>query len=730
MNELLNKLDTTRLLIAVKTCLAIILAFAITLQLDWKPSFMAILIVVLQTDALGATLKKGLLYIAGTLGGAISAVAMVGLFAHDRGLFILGMALLTGFGVYRLQGSRYPYAWLIFVVTAALVGWLSAQSTGETFGLAVMRASTVCLGVVVAFSVHGILWPINAGKKFESQLHEFLTGCRELLSFTRRAAAGEEPNAAAGKSTATAQVKTIAALRSSLDAAGGDTARFKRFHAGYLELIGELRELLLAIIAVHDGIARRIDGRAGRSPTPGSAELRTDLQGLEGQMEALIGDLARPRDGTSLEREPETLAGPVPGKPGTIETAYDAMTAGEVCVMASRLTQVRALLARVEDPGQAPAPLPPPAHEPFSLTSVKFRKAVNGGLVIVLMAVFFSLTQWPMGLSLAMVFGTLAVGFGAMLPLTMIRRQLLLSLVIAPAIAAPLYFGIMPRIDQYVELIPWLCIVFVPLLYVQTSPNPRTMILAIFSSLFLIALLSLDEESQSYSFSSFITMWFGFCGGFAISLAIFGLFSSVVPEREFWKQVRSFFAGCGQFMQQLEESAPGTPAGAAIISSSLQRWQGTLKQLQTWSSAINYKRVPGNDRQQTQALIASIEYLVLRLTSAVDVRQQSAEALDEPLRKLLGHTYDACIESLQLIADSLTNLKLIPALPDTRSLVHDLESRGDDLNRSVAGDEDARASVLRFMSATSQLRALADAIHDCRDKANALDWEAWNRHYF
>jgi hypothetical protein len=28
------------------------------------------------------------------------------------------------------------------------------------------------------------------------------------------------------------------------------------------------------------------------------------------------------------------------------------------------------------------------------------------------------------------------------------------------------------------------------------------------------------------------------------------------------------------------------------------------------------------------------------------------------------------------------------------------------------------------------LRSLLDAIHDCRDKANALDWPAWNRNYF
>ena len=720
MNELLNKIDGTRLLIAAKTCLAIILAFGITLQLDWKPSFMAILMVVMQTDALGATLNKGLLYMAGTLAGAVTAVAMVGMFAHDRGLFIFAMAVLTGFGVYRLQGSRYPYAWLIYMVTTALVGWLPVQSTGDTFELAVMRASTICLGIVVAFSVHGILWPINAGKKFERQLHEFLQGCRELLSFTSRTVAGEEPDSQAGRKAAAAQVQMIGALGNSLDAAGGDTPRFKRFNAGYLELIAQLRELLLAILAVYDGIA-------GRSPTADSAALRASLQAVDGQMEALIGDLACPRDGSSMASGP-TDGRPADGRPN--DTDYEAMLASEVAVMASRVNQVRGLLLRVEDPGQAPAPLAPPPREAFSLTSVKFQKAVSGSLVILLMALFFIVTQWPMGLSLAMVFGTLAIGFGAMLPLTMIRKQLLLSLVIAPAIAAPLYFGIMPRIDQYQQLIPWLCIVFLPLLYLQTSPNPKTMILMIFSSLFLIALLSLDEENQSYSFSSFVTMWFGFCGGFTISLAVFGLFSSVVPEREFRQQLHAFFAGCGQFMQGLKSSAPGTPAAAASISTSVQRWQGTLKQLQVWSSAIDYKRVPGNDQQHTQALIESIEYLVLRLASVVHFRQQSVEALEEPQRKQLEPGYDACIESLQLISNSLAELQPIPDLPDTTSLLRDVESRGDDLSQSTANEEQARASLLRFRSASSQLRSLAGAIHDCRDKANALDWEVWDRNYF
>ncbi|MGB5619341.1 MAG: hypothetical protein WBM78_21060, partial [Desulfobacterales bacterium] len=116
--------------------------------------------------------------------------------------------------------------------------------------------------------------------------------------------------------------------------------------------------------------------------------------------------------------------------------------------------------------------------------------------------------------------------------------------------------------------------------------------------------------------------------------------------------------------------------------------------------------------------------------AAERVGQQSVEALDEPLRKLLERFYDACVESFQLIANSLAALQPIPELPDTRRLVRDIASRGDDLRRSAGGDEDVRASVLRFMSATARLGSLADAIHDCRDKANALDWEAWNRNYF
>ncbi len=448
MNRFLPKLDATNLLIALKTCLAIALGLAIALRLDWKPSFGTILIVVLQTPMQGATYKKGLLYIAGTLSGSIAGLVMVALFAHDRVAFIVAMALVVGFGVYRLQVSRYPYAWLIFTVTSMLVGFFSVQDASSAFGIAVMRSSTICLAVVIAFLVHGILWPIRAGKVFERQLHGFLDGCRGLLSLTSRALAGDEPDPAAVRKAETAQIKAIAALSGTLDAAAADTERFGRFHAGYQQLVTQLYDLLLIILTVREGIESPRDGQPGKSPITGSDNIRSVLEAVEGEIQELVRDLAHPRDGTASPRESDARVGAGIDHTAAIDTAFAAMLAGSVRDLATQVSKVRATLAGVEDPRQAPPPLPAPPRTPFRLTDVKCRKAAGSSLVILLLGWFFIQTQWPMGLQLSIVFAAIAIALGALVPLIMVGRQLLQSLIIGAAIAAPLYLGIMPRISH------------------------------------------------------------------------------------------------------------------------------------------------------------------------------------------------------------------------------------------------------------------------------------------
>ena len=175
-------------------------------------------------------------------------------------------------------------------------------------------------------------------------------------------------------------------------------------------------------------------------------------------------------------------------------------------------------------------------------------------------------------------------------------------------------------------------------------------------------------------------------------------------------------------MQDLEKSPTGTPAPAA--------WRASLKQMQMWSALIDYKRVAGPDRQKTQALVESIQHVAVYLASAGQPRRGPIDAIVEPLRDQLYRLHHVCADSFQLLASAITDLKPVPELADTARLIRDIESKGDEICRLAAGDDDAHALARSLMSATARLHALADVLHDCRDKVNALDWEAWNRSHF
>ena len=134
-----------------------------------------------------------------------------------------------------------------------------------------------------------------------------------------------------------------------------------------------------------------------------------------------------------------------------------------------------------------------------------------------------------------------------------------------------------------------------------------------------------------------------------------------------------------------------------------------------WSSAVDYQRVPDRDLQATRALIESIGRAALRLDALEHARRHCAGTLAGSERQTLQRLHDACIESFQMIASSVGDQNPVQALPATGSLVHDLESKAEDV---------------RLMNMTAHLGSLLDAIAECRDKANAFDWKAWNRNYF
>ena len=133
-----------------------VVGYGLALRFDWKASSVATTIIVLQTAALGSTLNKAMLRMAGTLAGAVVGLSLVTFLAHDRVLFILGMALVTGVCVWAMQKSSHGYAWMLVVLTSAIVGWPAATNPLNTFQTSVDRVTAVTVGVILSALAQGV----------------------------------------------------------------------------------------------------------------------------------------------------------------------------------------------------------------------------------------------------------------------------------------------------------------------------------------------------------------------------------------------------------------------------------------------------------------------------------------------------------------------------------------------------------------------------------------------
>jgi uncharacterized membrane protein YccC len=248
-------LDSTRALLAAQSCVAILVGYGLALRYDWSASDVVTTIIVLQTASLGNTLSKASLRMAGTLAGAAIGLALVGSFAHDRELFILAMALLTGACVWAMQTSTHQYAWMLVVVTSAVVGWPSAMNPLNTFQTSVDRVTAVTMGVILSGLSHALFWPVTASAKFERTMRELVEGCGGLLLMVRHGLVEQNMDVAALQKSQGKILALSTSLDAMLQAARDESRRYRKHRTQYEQLCDQLEELFLATAAICDSSA-------------------------------------------------------------------------------------------------------------------------------------------------------------------------------------------------------------------------------------------------------------------------------------------------------------------------------------------------------------------------------------------------------------------------------------------------------------------------------------------
>jgi uncharacterized membrane protein YccC len=741
-----KRLDPLSAQLAIKCCLAIVVGQSIALWLGWSASIVAITVLMIHTRYLGSTLDRAILRIAGGLGGSVVALFVMALFPQDRFLFIATIALLTVIGIYRMQVSRYPYAWFIGNISLTLVAFTNivTQNPYGTFEYAVTWTSGISLGVVAILFIHGIFWPNPAGKDFEMELKYALESSRELFTLKVRAIFEAQPSLHEVASVEKRLIMLLPELRKTLATAALDTGRFHNYQQRYSDLLDQLGTLARLIVAFGETISACVQYSSSKSVLAESNSLRSAVHSLEGMLDDLIAALSQDRSGKAnpgvadyrndVDEKLKVLVEDLKLQiHNVMELSVIATMVSKLNELAYHIVDLRIFLASVENKEirlstQDATQALPEVQTLFGLKDLRFRKAAMGGIIVVMACTLWITTNWPYAYRL-MLFAMVPILVNAMVP-WLPPRPLLKSLLFGSGVAFSLYFLIMPQLDGYWQLAPVLIIALFPFCYFMNSFSPATSAMSLASGIWVFELISISQP-QSYSFTAFMNGFIGISGGVGLGLLTLAVFSPHAPEQEFKKQLALFFGKCEKTIKELQEYKPWEARGKSILTSIYKELMNNVRLCGLWSTMLNYDRAEFNDKTKVGSILEAIFELVFRLESFEHARREfKDESLILSLKDKSDELRRALIEAFLLIKNSVSQGEHIPELPDISDLIERVRADLEGLRDQVTADEHIRELAGQVLVVTGSYLALAESIGECRHRVNALDWQAWDQAYF
>lgn len=205
--------------IALSASVALYVAFF--LQLD-QPSWAGTTAVIVAQPVLGAALRKGMFRLIGTLAGAVAAVWLLILFPQSRLGFFLGLAIWCGLCGYAATALRNfaAYGAIIAGFTAAIVALNAIAAPEHVLMIALSRASTITIGIIVTTLVFSFT---DFGGAREDLARRMLLASQAIMSGLIRALQFEAGPIESSRAIRRALFADVAGLDAIIDEAIGES---------------------------------------------------------------------------------------------------------------------------------------------------------------------------------------------------------------------------------------------------------------------------------------------------------------------------------------------------------------------------------------------------------------------------------------------------------------------------------------------------------------------------
>ena len=467
-------------LFSAKSLAAGALALFVAFKLGLEHPYWALTTVYVTTQPFaGATRAKGLWRLTGTIAGGAFAVAVLPTFVNTPSLLCLAFALWVACCLILSLFDPTPksYAFMLAGYTAAIIGFPAVDAPETIFTTAVSRCEEICIGILCAVLVHGILLPRSGAPVLRARLTAWLNSVAAFAAQTLHGRVKDE--------TFARERRHIALDGAALDAL---------FHPTRYEVSSKAALLWLPVLREN---ARIIPGLVSFITDRAAALCKEDLQAhisvqpLLHRVAQWLSDTAPSTQSKFSDSVIDDLLmrigdlGNCANTKGNWSGVLQEGIATRLRELVERWTQCLELCAHIL--ATEPNEMQPPT-EPFRIAGDTdfFLVAMSGvaiSLTILIGCAFWISTGWASGAGVPLMAAITASIFAQQDDPAPSIAKFFWGYLLTVLIAAVLLFGVFPAIDGFPLLLLALALAYLPAGAFQAVPAFAPVALAVVVSL-------------------------------------------------------------------------------------------------------------------------------------------------------------------------------------------------------------------------------------------------------
>ena len=717
---------STRTKEAIKTALAMTIAYGIALYMDWeKPLWAGFAVAMISLSTTGQSLNKGAMRMLGTLVGVTAALIFLALFFQARWWMILSLSLYVGFCTYMLTGKKYPYAWFVSGFVCLVVGVSAGTTAEQAFQMAVERTQETGMGILVYSLISVFIWPQSSAGAFNNASRKLFATQTQLY----RAYLGLMD----GKGTAEEsrplrlqEAQLLNQVGQLLMAAEMDSYEVWEVRKQWHRFLAQSTALMEVLERWRQSFAEIQELKL--------TTLMPNLESLGSEIDLRFQQTERMLAGEKPDHMPQVVTLKV-DKTETLSLNHFQKAAVTVTKMQfERLEALsRSLFDCIQDIRGYGRQVSMVHREERPSSGLAIDLDRLGAAIMVMATLWISFLIWvyidPPGHDMFVQLTATFAMIAAMMP------QIPVSIMLLPfglgcVFAGVVYVFIMPHLSGYAELGVLIFAATFAIYYLFSEPRQ---ILAKMGGIVTFIVLISVQNQQTYSFAKYANTVAMIMLGLALAVATAYIPTSPHPEKKFLRLLRRFFRHAEFLMSSMALDWKKREGWA-------ERWKMILYQndllelpqkLAMYGGHIDHRLFPGTTSEQVQAVVNSLRALALRFKDLVDA---GGEPQAEPLVRELTEEvrgWRQVIEVLfrgwagKLAAESAGKLekRLEARLSTIETRINETFSR---LEPDKLKDED----YVNFYRLLGTYRGLSEALVGYAQIAEGVNWTQWQEERF